>query len=94
MLRISETEYVAIKAASKANKNKRVAINANDCINCGKCKSVCPIINENKIYGHLLCGSGFCKDVNMKIAGSSGGLFGLFSRTVIKKGGVVYAAVL
>ena len=58
---------------------EQVQVDDKKCVNCGICKAVCPIINQNKNDGKFSCGSAYCKDESIRKWGSSGGLFGLFS---------------
>ena len=61
-----------------------------NCINCGLCEKVCPIINQSeeqyptKVYA--------CKNVNeeIRLNSSSGGLFTAIATDFIQKGGVVF----
>ena len=63
------------------------------CINCGKCLSICPIMNDvvrnqftNVVYG------GFSLDSSLREKSSSGGIFGELARSFFSVGGVVYGA--
>lgn len=64
------------------------------CINCGKCKAVCPLNDEfiencsPEIYG-------FRRKDSIKLAESqSGGAFSAFAEVVLKSGGIVYGVAL
>lgn len=82
----------AIKLQSDEYGFERVHVDDSKCLNCNKCKKVCPILNPRKQHDHLLAGSAYARNEDIKRAGSSGGLFGVFANIVIKNGGVVYGA--
>ena len=71
---------------------ERISVDEEKCVSCGLCKTVCPIINPRKVHGRTICGSAYSKDKEVKLNGSSGGLFGVFARAIIDEGGVVYGA--
>lgn len=63
------------------------------CVNCGKCKLVCPIINnkqeqEHKIDGYVINN----KNNEVRKESTSGGAFSAIAEYVIKNGGSVYGA--
>ncbi len=70
------------------------AIDKEKCIDCGKCIRVCPVLNKEKVeyVNHLLSGAAYALDPADRSKGSSGGLFGLLAKAVLKKDGVVYGA--
>lgn len=74
---------------------EQVCVDETACVECGLCEKVCPILNirkpENKMPD-LFCGAAYAKNDAQKEVGSSGGLFGIFARHIIKQGGVVYGA--
>lgn len=82
----------AIELKSDKYGFERVHIDDSKCINCNRCKKACPVLNPRKHQEHLLAGSAFAKNEDIKREGSSGGLFGVFARIVSRKGGVVYGA--
>lgn len=67
-------------------------INVNECINCGLCEKVCPVINSDASRGleKLFCG--YNNNALQRKAGSSGSLFILLAKKVIENGGVVVGA--
>lgn len=71
---------------------EQIRVNDDLCINCGKCRKICPIIKMDKSKQRILCGSAYSIDNEIKKSGSSGGLFGTFAKYFIKHGGVVYGA--
>lgn len=68
-------------------------VNEQNCISCGKCKVVCPILNKYK--GHPKGNAYACINKNEKIRlnSSSGGIFTLIAEWVIDCGGVVFGVV-
>ncbi|MBR2708600.1 MAG: Coenzyme F420 hydrogenase/dehydrogenase, beta subunit C-terminal domain [Bacilli bacterium] len=63
------------------------------CINCNLCKNVCPILNnkndvEKKVYAYAC----YNKNIDERLKSSSGGIFILFAKEIIKKNGVVFGA--
>lgn len=66
-------------------------INSENCINCNQCNTVCPCKNQNKYssnVGEVLCA--YNKDDNERVFSSSGGIFPLLCKRVLKEGGVCY----
>lgn len=64
-----------------------------NCIHCGLCYKVCPMINYNKVKNNL--GDVFAvqiKDADLLKKSSSGGIFSLIAISILKKGGIVYGA--
>lgn len=66
------------------------------CINCNKCKCVCPTLKQNhkeiissSFVSSFLC---FCNDEEVRLNSSSGGVFYPLAMKVIKSGGVVFGA--
>ena len=62
------------------------------CINCGLCEKVCPIINQADSRKPLISISAYNCDDKIRRQSSSGGIFSLFAEEVIKKGGVIFGA--
>ena len=66
------------------------------CINCGKCRAVCPMPTKEQHGGdteRIYLGAQ-AKDGNIRYGSSSGGVFPILAKHVIQKGGVVFGAVL
>ena len=67
-------------------------INQKKCINCGLCKKICPIYNpkdEEHIINSYAC---FNKNIDERKISSSGGIFVLLAKEIIKRGGIVFGA--
>lgn len=67
-------------------------IKSDVCIDCGKCKKICPQNNEVKCneIGDFYAGVSF--DDKIKAVSSSGGIFSLLAEKIINNGGVVFGA--
>lgn len=68
-------------------------VNVKNCISCGQCEKVCPVLNNNysqepptTVYAAKI------KDDKIRYASSSGGVFTSLATYVIKQGGVVFGA--
>lgn len=69
--------------------------NANSCLNCGKCREVCPMYSHKKglnyesnvWYGHA-------NDDDLLKKSSSGAVFGMIAKRMIAEGWIVYGAVM
>lgn len=68
-------------------------INQDLCINCGLCKKVCPVINKMEENTYNIKAYA-CKNKNLenRLKSSSGGIFILLAKYIIKNGGVVFGA--
>lgn len=62
------------------------------CRDCGLCTTVCPSLNAGRRASIDICYATYAKDKEFLLQGSSGGMFGLLAREVLKEGGVVYGA--
>lgn len=67
-------------------------IDSEKCINCGLCKKICPAINKNELRKPLQCLAMQAKDLNILENSTSGGAATMFSKFIIKNGGIVYGA--
>lgn len=68
-------------------------LNAELCVNCNLCETVCPMMNEDVKNSEVFaCGAAFATDQQTKYTGSSGGLFGVFAQAVLSEGGIVFGA--
>lgn len=63
------------------------------CIDCGLCTEMCPAINQPLENNDVkMCGVAYALDDKTRHQGSSGGMFGLFAKEIIKQGGIVFGA--
>ncbi len=63
------------------------------CIDCGVCRSVCPVLNpKNKVDGKKVSFGAMSKDENILKLSSSGGIFTELSKIYLNKAGVVFGA--
>ncbi|ALU13852.1 coenzyme F420 hydrogenase beta subunit domain-containing protein [Eubacterium limosum] len=69
-------------------------INEEECIDCGLCEKVCPVITPIKFADTFKPVAYACynTDEKTRLASSSGGVFTLMAETVLKQGGVVFGA--
>lgn len=73
------------------------AINEDACINCGLCEKTCPVISDHTQSGDERIEESYavrCKDPDIRMNSSSGGVFSLLAREVIREGGTVFGAAL
>ena len=73
---------------------KYPVIDKEKCINCGLCQKVCPIINNNNIANNPQAYACYCKDEDIRIKSSSGGIFTLLATYILFNSGVVYGVAL
>ena len=67
-------------------------INQDKCINCGMCKKVCPILNNKEVEKHIDAYACYNKNYEERINSSSGGIFILLAKEIIKRKGIVFGA--
>lgn len=67
-------------------------VNKEECIDCGLCEKVCPIINSNELRKPLNVYAAINPNKNIRMASSSGGIFTMLAETILKEGGVVFGA--
>ena len=69
------------------------AVDGENCIDCGLCERVCPILNPQETISTLEVFAAKNTNENERLNSSSGGVFLPLAREVINKGGVVFGAV-
>lgn len=67
-------------------------IDNHKCIDCGLCKESCPVINTKQLSENITAFACFNKNEKEHLAGSSGSVFVLLAKWIIKNGGVVFGA--
>lgn len=65
-------------------------VNQQQCINCGICEKVCPVINNTKALNPQQVIAAQNKNENQRKESSSGGIFIAVAEKIIEKGGVVF----
>lgn len=69
-------------------------INKMECIECGLCEKVCPVINQNEDKRPLKVYAAINPDVEVRQKSSSGGIFSLLAQYILSEEGVVFGARL
>lgn len=67
-------------------------VDYDQCIKCGKCIEVCPIINKITVKNNPTSYACINKDEPIRLQSSSGGVFTLLAEQVIADGGVIFGA--
>ena len=67
-------------------------IDSNTCTHCGLCEQVCPVLHPNPAREPLAVYAAKCKDDELRMRSSSGGMFTLLAQQVLNDGGVVFGA--
>jgi coenzyme F420-reducing hydrogenase beta subunit len=67
-------------------------INQSKCVDCGKCRKNCPVLNKAEIKNEPVAYAAYNKDNQVRLDSSSGGIFTLISEWIIDNGGVVFGA--
>lgn len=71
---------------------EQMSVDKDKCRECGMCEKVCPALHADKSSQSFSCGAAYALNDEVKLQGSSGGLFGTFARQIIYDGGIVYGA--
>ena len=67
-------------------------VNVLDCINCGLCEKVCPVLIQRSEKNPILVYAAKNNDERIRVESSSGGIFTLLAEEIIANGGVVFGA--
>ena len=84
----------AIAMAPDAEGFLRPAIDAAKCVRCGACARACPVLHPGEADPAPACFAARTRDVDLRLASASGGLFTELARPVLAAGGVVFGVVL
>lgn len=84
----------AIAMAADAEGFLRPAIDAAKCVRCGACARVCPVLHPGGADPAPACFAARTRDVDLRLASASGGLFTELARPVLAAEGVVFGVVL
>ena len=69
-------------------------IDTNKCIECGRCKTVCPEFNRVDLYPIRKAYAAWAKDKDEYQSSVSGGVASVLSRYIIRQNGVVYGCAM
>ena len=67
-------------------------IELEDCVNCGLCEKVCPIISKPFLHPNKLIFCAYNKDSVERKFGSSGSIMLILAKDILSRGGAVYGA--
>lgn len=67
-------------------------VNTENCVDCGLCQKVCPVLNRYNHHRPLKVLAASNLNEQMRYNSSSGGIFIILAQKVIKEGGVVFGA--
>ena len=65
-------------------------VNYGECIDCGLCERVCPVINQYSSQSPVEVYAAWNTDDKIRMSSSSGGIFQALARKIIEDGGVVF----
>lgn len=61
-----------------------------NCIKCGKCEKVCPVIENKNDNKYIKAYGAWSKDEEILLNSSSGGIFSELALEILSKGGIIY----
>lgn len=82
----------AIKLIEDNEGFKHPEIDQDKCINCGLCKKNCPVLNTSENKSLNQCYVAYSNDEDAKKTSSSGGIFDLVAKNILKEHGIVIGA--
>jgi coenzyme F420-reducing hydrogenase beta subunit len=68
-------------------------VDSAECVGCGLCEQVCPVLADLKPTHEPNAWAAYSKDTDMRLSSSSGGVFTELARVVLAQGGAVCGAV-
>lgn len=69
-------------------------VDVSRCVGCDMCVRVCPVINQSDEQKPIITLAAYNKQVDVLRSTSSGGIFSVLSELIIRRGGVVFGAVI
>ena len=69
-------------------------VDKTECVECGLCEKVCPFEYEKIDSDAISSFAAVSKDNHQRMASSSGGIFSVLAKYIIKNNGFVYGAAL
>lgn len=63
-----------------------------NCINCGLCEKICPVINSVDVKQFPKVYAAYNKNLKVRLSSFSGGIFYALARKIVKEGGAVFGA--
>ena len=87
-------KHNAIKIVADKEGFLRPQIDTTSCIDCGLCRSSCPILTEKNLYGRIPISvyATWAQDKSIVLKSSSGGAFTLLANYVLRQHGVIFGA--
>lgn len=67
-------------------------VDVTKCVRCGRCEQVCPVLHLGAPREPLAVYAAKAKDDELRLQSSSGGIFSLLARQIIREGGIVFGA--
>jgi len=89
---ICPTNAITMKEDEKGFKYPEIV--EDKCIKCGACKKVCPVQSKERHDGEVRAFACYNKNDAERLKSSSGGIFVLLAKEILKKGGIVFGASL
>lgn len=71
----------------------RPVIDAGNCVECGRCGQVCPVLNPVRPCHQPTAYAAYAVDTALRLESSSGGVFSELARAILSEGGAIYGAV-
>lgn len=62
------------------------------CVSCNLCEKSCPVILNKVSPQEPVAYAAFCKDEELRLQSSSGGIFSLLAEQILEQGGIVFGA--